>query len=183
MVSPQAKRQCVRYLVAQKAYSERSACRLVGIARSSHRYQQRAAADATDLRAKIHQVANENKAYGYRLVTAKIRTQGWLVNHKRVHRLWKEEGLQQKASHVNHVWSYDFMEDRTEKGQTLRILTVLDEYTRESLAIHVARSIPALDVVQLLEWLFLVRGTPAGRFTSRLVVPGKIRLSRVLTLL
>jgi len=178
MVSPQAKRQCVQYLVAEKAYSERSACRLVGITRSSHRYQRRVGADEKDLRAKIHQVAKENKAYGYRLVTAKIRDQGWLVNHKRVHRLWKEAGLQQprrkprkryygpksevkqKATHINHVWSYDFAEDLTEKGNKLRILTSLDEFTRESLAIHVARSIPATDVIQLLAWLFLVRGTP-----------------------
>ena len=178
MVSPQAKRQCVRYLVAEKAYSERGACQLVGIARSSHRYQSRAAADEKDLRAKIHQVANKNKAYGYRLVTAKIRGQGWLVNHKRIHRLWKEAGLQQprrkphkryygpkgevkqKATHINHVWSYDFVEDRTEKGHKLRILTVLDEYSRESLAIQVARSIPATDVIHLLEWLFLLRGAP-----------------------
>lgn len=177
-MSPQAKRQCVSYLVAEKAYSERKACQLVGIARSSHRYQTKAAGDEKELRAKIHQVANNNQAYGYRLVTGTIRNQGWLVNHKRVHRIWQEEGLQQprrkprkrtygpkgevkqKATHINHVWSYDFVQDRTEKGQKLRILAVLDEYTRESLAIQVARSITAQDVLHLLDWLFLVRGTP-----------------------
>ena len=178
-MSPQAKRQCVAYLMAEKAYSERSACLLMDMSRSSCRYQAKPAADEKELRAKIHQIANENQAYGYRLVTGKIRNQGWLVNHKRIHRIWKEEGLQQprrkprkryygpkgevkkKATHVNHVWSYDFVEDRTETGNKLRILAILDEFTRESLAIQVARSITAADVIHLLDWLFLVRGAPA----------------------
>lgn len=177
-MSSQAKRQCVGYLVAEKAYSERRACRLVGMARSSHRYQTKPAADEESLRAKIRDLAAEHKAYGYRFITALLRGQGWLVNQKRVHRFWKEEGLQQprrksrkryvgpkgevkqRATHPNHVWSYDFVEDRTEKGGKLRILTVMDEFTRESLAMNVARSIKATDVIQTLEWLFLIRGAP-----------------------
>ena len=69
--------------------------------------------------------------------------------------------MKQKASYPNHVWSYDFAEDRTEKGGKLRILSIMDEFTRESLAIRVERSIKAIDVIDTLEWLFLVRGAPA----------------------
>src|ERR671918_260791 len=106
------------------------------------------------------------------------RREGYRVNHKRVHRLWKLEGLQlprckprkqrrglkgevvNRAEHYNHVWSYDFLEDRTESGSKLRILTVLDEYTRECLEIRVERSIAAAKVIDTLEWLGLVRGLP-----------------------
>lgn len=151
----------------------------MGMTRSSHRYQTRPAADEDGLRAKIRELADEHKAYGYRFITALLRDKEWMVNQKRVHRLWKEEGLQQprrkprkqyvgpkgevkqKATYPNHVWSYDFVEDRTEKGGKLRILSVIDEFTRESLATSMARSIKAVDVIDTLEWLFLIRGRPA----------------------
>lgn len=166
-------------MVAEKEYSERRACQLVGISRSSHRYQAKPAADEQELRAKIRELADENKSYGYRPVTALIRRKGWLVNKKRIQRIWQAEGLQQprqkprkryygpkgevkqKARHPNHVWSYDFAEDRTDKGGKLRILSIMDEFTRESLAIRIERSIKATDVIDTLEWLFLVRGAPA----------------------
>ena len=93
MVSPQAKRQCVGHLVAEKDYSERRACQLMGIARSSHRYQAKPAADEQELRAKIRELAVENKTYGYRLITGLLRREGWLVNKKRVQRIWQAEGL------------------------------------------------------------------------------------------
>jgi len=100
------------------------------------------------------------------------------VNRKRVYRIWKVEGLNlplrrprrrrigpvgeivNKAEYPNHVWSYDFLEDRTEHGGKLRILVIIDEYTRECLAIRIAPSIPASVVVEVLEWLFLTRGVP-----------------------
>ncbi len=100
------------------------------------------------------------------------------MNRKRVHRIWKAEGLSlplrrprrrrigpageivNKAKYPNHVWSYDFVEDRTERGGKLRILAIIDEYTRECLAIRIAPSIPASVVVGVLEWLFLTRGVP-----------------------
>lgn len=111
--------------------------------------------------------------------------------------------MKQKATHPNHVWSYDFVEDRTEKGGKIRILNVMDEFARESLAMQVARSIKATDVIHTLEWLFLIRGAPthirsdngpgfvakavqgwlenetARRFTSRQAVHGRIRILRV----
>ena len=167
------------YLVKEKDYSERHACQLIGVARSTYRYERRVAGDEADLRTRLHELANEHDAYGYRLVTQLLRRERGAVNHKRIHRLWKEEGLQQpkrrprkrylgpkgevkqKAQYANHVWSYDFAEDRTTRGSKVRILSVLDEYTRECLAIVSARSIPSRDVVQLLEWLFLLHGAPA----------------------
>jgi putative transposase len=169
----------VPYLVDEKDYAERHACRLIGIARSTYRYERRVAADEADLRARIHELANENEAYGYRMVGELLKRERGPVNLKRVHRLWKEEGLQQpkrkprkrylgpkgevkeKARYPNHVWSYDFTEDRTTKGDKVRILAVVDEYTRECLALVSARSISSRDVLLLLDWLFLVRGVPA----------------------
>ena len=81
----------MRYLVEEKAYTERRACRLVGIARSTHRYQHRVAADEVDLRARIRTLANEREAYGYRMITNLLHREGWQVNVKRVHRLWIED--------------------------------------------------------------------------------------------
>ena len=118
--------------------------------------------------------------YGYRRITALLRGEGWRVNRKRVHRLWRREGLKvvvkqrkkrrlgnsdnsvvyRKAEHINHVWSYDFVMDQTENGRQLKFLPVLDEYTRECLTLEVARSITARDVIEVLENLFMVRGVP-----------------------
>ena len=132
------------------------------------------------LTAEINKLAKKHKRYGYRLVTAKLRQAGWLVNHKRVQRIWQKEGLQvsyrrkfkkakgssnnscsvKKAEFVNHVWTYDFISDQTEDGRRLKMLTVLDEFTRESLAIEVGRSIKAKDVISVLEYLFMVRAVP-----------------------
>ena len=105
----------------------------------------------------------------------------WQVNLKRVHRLWKRENMQvprkqhrrrrfsggsenscvrRRAQHKDHVWSYDFLTDRTEEGRQLRLLAVIDEYTRECLAIEVTRSFTAQDVIGVLQYLFAVRGTP-----------------------
>jgi len=178
-VSPQAKRQCAAYLVAEKEYSQRRASQLIGISRSSVRYEARPKEGETELRKEIRDLANRNKSYGYRRISALLRREGSKkVNKKRVHRIWKAEGLQltrrkrrkrrygskgeviHKAERRNHVWSYDFVEDRTEKGGKLRILTVMDEFTRESLAILVDRSIASVQVINLLEWLFLMRGAP-----------------------
>jgi transposase InsO family protein len=112
-------------------------------------------------------------------ITVMLEREGRRVNRKRVHRLWKLDGLQipgrrprkrrrgpegeviHQARYPNHVWSYDFLEDRTEQGGKIRILTVLDEFTRESLEIRVERSIPSARVIDTLEWLGLVRGLPA----------------------
>ena len=166
-------------LVRQGRCSERKACTLVGVARSTKRYARRRRVGEGKLREAIRALANRYRRYGYRRITALLRRKGWLVNVKRVHRIWKLEGLSlrrkrpkrraygpagevlNKAERPNHVWTYDFLEDRTERGGKLRILTVLDEFTRECLAIRVERSISSKRVIDTLEWLFLLHGAPA----------------------
>ena len=141
-------------------------------------YQARRRRDEAVLTRRIHELAVRRSRYGYRRITVLLRREGTWVNKKRVHRIWKAEGLSlplrrprrrrmgpageivNKAEYPNHVWSYDFLEDRTERGGKLRTLVIIDEYTRECLAMRVAPSIPARMVVEALEWLFLSRGVP-----------------------
>jgi putative transposase len=119
--------------------------------------------------------------YGYRRITILLREYSWLVNFKRVYRLWCQEGLKvqkkqrkrlytstsanscdkKKPEYYNHVWSYDFLTERLESDRCVRLLVVIDEYTRESFAIDVARNFSGRDVVELLRYLFAVRGVPA----------------------
>jgi transposase InsO family protein len=116
--------------------------------------------------------------YGYRIIAAMLKHDGYQINRKWVYRVWRQEGLQllrrkavkrrysestgalQRASQPNEVWSYDFLEGRTERGGKLRMLTILDEYTRECLTIHVARPISSRQVIGVLKWLFLLHGAP-----------------------
>ena len=132
------------------------------------------------LRTRITTLACQYGRYGYRPITALLRGEGWWVNHKHVERIWREEGLKipqkqprrrrlwlsdgscvrSRASHPNHVWSYDFVSDRTSDGRPIRILNVIDEFTRECLLIFVARKITAFDVLEQLADLFIVYGTP-----------------------
>ena len=150
----------------------------MGMSRSAVRYAARKLRYEVKLVDKIHELAVRHGRYGYRRITVLLRWEGWKVNRKRVHRIWKAEGLSlplkrpkrrragevremvNKAEYPNHVWSYDFLEDRTERGGKLRILAIIDEFTRECLAIRVAPSIPASVVMDVLEWLFMVRGVP-----------------------
>jgi len=159
----------------QQSVSERRSCQLIGIWRSSYRYQP-VVRDDSGLATKLHGIAAEDPTAGYRTAWAYLRRDGLLVNHKRVHRVWKEEGLTQpvkkgrkrakggsvplQATHANHVWTYDFVHDRTEDGQPLRFLTVEDEYTREGLIVAAGRSMPAERVIEVLKALFSVRGAP-----------------------
>jgi transposase InsO family protein len=165
--------------MTERSYSQRRACGLVRITRSSARYQARKKPEEHDLRAHIRGLASRLPSYGCPRISEMLGREGHQVNHKRVHRLWKLEGLQiprrrprkrrrgpegeviHRAEYPNHVWSYDFLEDRTEQGNKLRILAVLDEFTRESLEIRVERSISSAKVIDSLEWLGLVRGLPA----------------------
>lgn len=158
--------------------SERRACRLLSVPRSTVRYQVRGRADDETLVATVRDFAYRLPQYGYRHITARMRRAGHHVNHKRVERIWRQEGLQlpkrrvvkrrhgqggdvkQRAQYPNHVWSYDFTEDRTTHGQRVRVLVVMDEFTRECLMIYVAKRISAKQVVNLLSWLFATRGVP-----------------------
>lgn len=178
MVSPQAKRQALRHLTDDHHVSQRRACQLVGIPRSTARYQPHGRADDGELVEAVRDFAYRFPQYGYRHITARMRREGYTINHKRVERIWRREGLQlprrkrvkrrfgergdvkQRAQYPNHVWSYDFTEDRTTRGQRVRVLVVMDEYTRECLMIYAAKSIGSKRVVDLLSWLFATRGIP-----------------------
>ncbi len=128
----------------------------------------------------IIDLATEYGRYGYRRVTALLHHQGWHVNHKRVERIWRREGLKVpqkqpkrarlwlndgscirlRAMHRNHVWSYDFVMDRTQDGKKFRMLTVIDEYTHECLAIKTKRQLNSTDVLDCLGRLFMQHGVP-----------------------
>lgn len=158
--------------------SENHGCRLVGISRSVVRYVPRVAPGEAELREHIRTLARRNKRYGCPRITALLQREGLKVNHKRVHRIWKDEGLSlprkrparrrigpvgeifMRAEHKNHVWCYDFVEDRTEHGDAIRMLCVVDEYTRMCHEIRVERSIGSDKVIDTLNWLFLTRGVP-----------------------
>jgi putative transposase len=132
------------------------------------------------LRHEIVELAKRYGRYGYRRITALLRRRGWRVNHKRVERIWRQEGLKVpkkqpkrgrlwlddgscirlRPTHRHHVWSYDFMEDRTHDGRTIKILTVLEEFSRESLAIVVERQLNSDDVLHCLTDLFVTHGPP-----------------------
>src|ERR671919_456325 len=135
MVSPQAKRAGVGYLMTHRKYSQRQACVLVRVARSSARYQSRIKPEEAQLTAHIRQLANRHQVYGCPRITVLLRREGYRVNHKRVHRLWKLEGLQlprckprkqrrgpkrgtgKRAAHLKHIWKYEFLGKRTEAGR------------------------------------------------------------------
>jgi len=160
--------------------SERRACQVISQPRMTQRYKTKQPDRDKALTAEITRLAKKHKRYGYRMITAKLRQENWNVNHKRVQRIWQKEGLQvpyrrkfkkakgssgnscavKKAEYLNHVWTYDFMSDQTEDGRRLKLLTVLDEFTRESPAIEIGRSIRARDVIAVLEYLFIVRPVP-----------------------
>ena len=150
--------------------------------RSSQRYAGRKAKRDRRLTERMVELSRENPRYGYRRVWALLRREGRLVNKKRVHRLWRKEGLKvpdgqrkrrrllgdgensctrKRAEHIDHVWSYDFVMDETEEGRRLKIMPVVDEYSRECLSIDLERSITAEDVVATLTSLFRSRGEPA----------------------
>jgi putative transposase len=170
----------VKQVIDAMDVSERRACRVLQQPRATQRYKKEAPEDEDLLRGKVIELASQYGRYGYRRVTALLRNQGWIINHKRIERIWREEGLkvpqkQPKRSRLwlnegsiirlrplfpKHVWSYDFMHDRTHNGVPYRILNVIDEYTRECLAVKVARSLTHQDVIESLTDLFLERGVP-----------------------
>jgi putative transposase len=167
---------------AQETYglSERHACRLLGQGRGTQRYEEVARSDEGALTKAVLALATKYGRYGYRRITALLRTAGWQVGKDRVQRIWRREGLKvpQKQRprarlwlndgscvrlrpvHPNHVWSYDFVSAITHDGRALRILTLIDEYTRECLAIRVARRLASLEVIETLADVMLLRGVP-----------------------
>ena len=180
MISPDRRRQAVEQVQRTLDVSERRACRVLGQPRATQRYHKQTADDEAQLTQRIVALASKYGRYGYRRVTALLRQEGWLVNHKRVERIWRRAGLKVpqkqpkrarlwlndgsiirlKPEFKKHVWSYDFMHDRTHNGVPFRILNVIDEYTRECLAVRVARRLTHKDVLEVLCDLFCERGVP-----------------------
>ena len=171
---------CITQVQHALGVSERRACRVLGQHRSTQRWAPVIRADEDALTADIVALAAEYGRYGYRRITALLRQAGWRVNAKRVERIWRREGLkvpqrQPKRGRLwltdgscirlrperpNHVWAYDFVQDRTHDGRPFRMLTVVDEHTRECLAILVARRLTSDDVLAVLADLFVERGPP-----------------------
>ncbi len=161
--------------------SERRACRVLGQARSTQRHRVVSSEGETRLVARIVELAKQYGRYGYRRITALLHREGWRVNHKKVERIWRQEGLRvpskqpkrrrlwwndgscvrRRAARPDHVWSYDFVFDRTHDGRPLRMLTMVDEYTRECLTVDVARQYRSENVLDRLAQLFVDRGAPA----------------------
>jgi putative transposase len=162
------------------AVSERRACKVLGQGRATQRRSIQVPADEPRLVGRMTELACDYGRYGYRRITALLRREGWRVNHKRVERLWRREGLKVpqrqpkrrrlwlndgscirlRPTHRNHVWSYDFVQARTHDGRAFRMLTLIDEFTRECLAIDVARNLTSEEVLERLSDLFIRRGVP-----------------------
>jgi len=160
--------------------SERRACRVLRQHRSTQRKIPRGQPDEERLTEDIIELSRQYGRYGYRMVTGLLNQAGWHVNHKRVERIWRREGLkvprkQPKKGRVwlndgscvrlrperpNQVWSYDFVQDRTHDGRILRMLNIIDEFTKEALMIRVERKLNSTDVVDALTDLFILRGPP-----------------------
>ncbi len=176
--------------------SQRRACQVIRQPRATQRYLGHLDRDGESLAKRVVELATQYGRYGYRRITALLKSEGWRVNHKRVERIWRMEGLKVpgkqpkrgrlwlndgscirlRPEHKGHVWSYDFVAARTSDGRAFRILAIIDEYTRECLAMVVKRSITSQDVLEQLYMLFLVRGVPdhirsdnGPEFTSKAV--------------
>lgn len=179
MVSPRRRREAVLVLQDRLDLSERRACEIVGQPRATQRYEPRVTSDDQALRRRLRRVATDHKRWGYRRAHAHLLSEGWKVNRKRVQRIWREEGLRvpakatkrrragnstaettTKATHPGHVWALDFCHDATDQGIELRFLNVVDEFTRESLAIEVGRSFTADATVEVLAGLVARLGAP-----------------------
>jgi len=159
---------------------ERRACRVLEQPRATQRYRVVEGEYERKLTDQIVELAGQYGRYGYRRITAMLRRAGWNVNHKRVERIWRREGLKVpkkqpkrrrlwlgdgscirlRPQYRDHVWSYDFVQARTHNGRAFRMLTILDEYTRECVAIHVARKVKSDDLIDRLTELFVYRGVP-----------------------
>ena len=180
-MSPSRRRQCIDHVRDRLGVSERRACRVLGQHRSAQRHIPRGRDDEDRLVADMIELARRYGRYGYRRIAALLRDAGWLVNDKRVERLWRREGLKVpakqpkrgrlwlndgscvrlRAARADHVWSYDFVHHQTHEGRVFRTLNVLDEFTRESLSIRVRRKLSSVDVIDVLTELFILRGIPA----------------------
>jgi len=178
VVSLAERRTMSDYLIGEYGVSERRACAVIALARSTRRSRP-SQAKQIELTAEIVRLSYQYERFGYRKIHTLLVTAGWRVSRETVRLIRKREGLQVrkkqqkkrllgqsttallKAEYPNHVWSYDFVFDQTSDGRTLKHLTVVDEFTKEGLMIEVARSITSGDVIRVLDYLFDLYGTPS----------------------
>jgi transposase InsO family protein len=162
------------------AVSERRACDAIDHPRSTQRYQSVVNDQEKTIVKRMHELVRDHPRFGYRRIWALLRGEGWRINRKRVHRLWRAESLRVpqnqrkrrriggsgnsitrlRALHKDHVWCWDFIHDRDARGGPLKWLSIVDEFTRECVALEVARSITAEDAIETLRELFVIRGVP-----------------------
>ena len=170
----------VRDALGRDQVSKRRACRVLGQPRSTQRRAPHVPDEEPRLVKRMIELATQYGRYGYRMITGMLRNEGWRVNHKRIERLWRREGLKVpqkqpkwrriwlndgscvrlRLAYKDHVWSYDFVQDRTSDGRAFRMLTLIDEHSRECLAIDVARRLNSENVLERLSDLFVRRGVP-----------------------
>ena len=180
IAEPRAPTRCIDHVRDVLNISERRACRALGQHRSTQRKVPRGRDDEENLTADLVELARQYGRYGYRKIGALLRDAGWVVNDKRVERIWRQEGLKVPARQPkrgrlwlgdgscirlrpqrrDHVWAYDFVEERTHDGRKFRTLNVVDEFTHECLAIRVSRKLKSIDVIDVLSDLFVLRGVP-----------------------
>ena len=159
--------------------SERRVCSVTGVSRSTMRYQS-VPRDDDALRLDLTRLAKQYGRYGYRMIAELLRAEGWHLNHKKVERLWREEGLQLPARHKkrkrlyhkdaslirlrpkypNHIWAIDFVHDKLSNGRPYKMLTVMDEYTRQALTVHVGTKLGSAEVLEALYPLIIKHGKP-----------------------
>ncbi len=180
-MTAQQRRQAVRFLQERFGVSQRRACRVLGQHRSAQRQPPKKAMEGeARLVARMLERVRKHPRYGYRRIWALLRREGWRVNRKRVHRLWRQQGLKvprkqrkkrrlgssanscvrRPAEHQGHVWAWDFLHDRTSDGRSLKWFTLVDEYTRECLALEVDRGMTARAVSAVLAGVVWERGVP-----------------------
>ncbi len=181
LLSPARRRSAVRHVQERRSVSQRRACQALGVSRSTQRYQvQGDTGEVSRLVARMHELVRTYPRYGYRMIGAKLRQEGWHMNIKKVYRLWRREGfkvprktrkkrrlghsgnscIRRRAEGPDHVWTWDFIHDRTTHGQPLKWFAITDEYTRECLALEVDRGLTADGILDILTNLFLTRGVP-----------------------
>ena len=179
-MSPSRKREATLELQAEFSVSERRACRVNDQPRTSQRYRSKPRDDERALVKRMLELVRERPRFGYRRIAALLRKEFWRASATRIYRLWRREGLKvpqkkrkrrrlgksengchrRRAEHKDHVWCWDFVFDHTTSGSTLKWLSIVDEYTRECLALKVDRSITSEDVIDTLAELFAMRGVP-----------------------
>jgi len=180
LTSPARRREAVWGVQRKWGVSERRACRTLGQPRATQRYRPQPRELERRLVARMLELVREHPRYGYRRIWALLRREGWRVNRKRIYRLWRQEGLKvpqkprkkrhlgqrengcsrQQAQFKDHVWAWDFIHNRTCDGRPLKWLAVVDEYTRECLALEVGHGMKAEEVIDVLAELVLLRGVP-----------------------